>query len=131
MGLINVNPDAEVKSAFDVVQAGTYRVRIKEVEDRNPKNNDLKVTFNFVDAPAMVTNVQNEPCKNLGQLFDYVMLASDKQWKLRSLVEACGMVWQNLDEQDLVGRELDVTVKVEDYQGDKVNKVGRYIAPKV
>jgi hypothetical protein len=55
------------------------------------------------------------------------MLDNEKQWKLRQIVEACGMPWANLDEQDLVGKELFAIVKTEPYEGEIKNKVSRYV----
>lgn len=131
MGIINVNPEAEVKAGFAPVKAGTYQMRIKEVTNRNPEKNDLKVVFEFVQPANELIGLDNEPLKgNAGSLFDYVMLDMDKQWKLRMLAEAAGMPWTNFDEQDLVGRELLVTVKLELYEGEQRNKVARYVIPK-
>lgn len=130
MSLIKANPAAEVSVGFETIRPGTYRMRIKAVENRNPAKNDLKLTLEYVDTSALI-GLTGEPLKgNAGNLFDYIMLADDKQWKLRQVVEACGMTWQDLDEQDLVGKECDVTVKLETYEGEQRNKVARYVVVK-
>jgi len=132
MALLNVNPAAEVSASFESVKAGVYRVRVKEVVDRNPEKNDLKVSFEHLTPTSELVNPAGEALKGIpGALIDYVMLADDKQWKLRSLTEACGLAWQNYDPiVELPGCELDVTVKIEMYEGEPRNKVGRYVVPK-
>jgi hypothetical protein len=128
MALINANPNAELKPEFETVQAGAYTMRVKSVEDRNPEKNDLKLTLEFVDPPMNLTNLAGQPCKAVGNLFDYVMLAADKQWKLRQLTEAAGLPWANYDPTvELIGKELQVQVKLEAYEGEQRNKVARYI----
>jgi hypothetical protein len=129
--LVNVNPSVEVKSGFETVKPGTYRMRIKSVEDRNPEKNDLKVTLEFTD-PSTLLGLDGQALKGqAGSLFDYVMLDNDKQWKLRMITEAAGLPWANYDPVvELPGRELDVAVKTEAYEGEQRNKVGRYVVPK-
>ena len=133
MGMFKVNPAAEASVGFPTFKAGVYAVRITKVEDRNPQKNDLKVTFAYTN-PTQLIQIDEQPFTGsldaAGSLFDYVMLAEDKQWKLRSLVEACGLVWADLDPQDLVGKELDVKVGLEEYQGDQKNKLNRYVIKK-
>ena len=129
MGVINVNPEAEVKTGFAPVKPGTYQVRIKEVTDRNPEKNDLKLVLEFVQPASELLGIDNVPLKgSAGSLFDYIMLDNDKQWKLRQLTEACGLPWSAYDPLvELPGRELFVIVKNELYEGEVKNKVNRYV----
>lgn len=129
MSIINVNPEAEIRTGFAPVKPGTYPVRIKEVTDRNPEKNDLKVVYEFVQPASEILGVDNEPLKgNVGSLFDYVMLDNDKQWKLRQLTEACGLPWVAYDPVvELQGRELYVVVKTELFEGEVKNKISRYV----
>lgn len=131
MGLINVNPEAEVSTGFEVVKATTYPVRIKEVTDRNPEKNDLKVVMEHITPASELVNPQGEPLKGqAGSLYDYVMLAADKQWKLRAITEAAGLEWSDYDPVvDLPGREVTVVVKTDPYEGELRNKVARYVVP--
>jgi hypothetical protein len=129
MGMIRVNPEAEVKAGFAPVKAGTYAMRIKEITDRNPEKNDLKVVLEFVAPASELIGLDNEPLKgSAGSLFDYIMLDFDKQWKLRMITEAAGLPWGNFDPMDLQGKELNVVVKLETYEGEQRNKVARYVA---
>lgn len=132
MALLKVNKDAEVKAGFETVKAGTYRMRIKEVTDRNPEKNDLRIVLEHTAPASELCGLSGEPLKGqAGSLFDYIMLDNDKQWKLRMLTEACGLPWGDFDPvEDLVGRELDVVVKTELYEGEQRNKVARYVQPK-
>lgn len=141
MAVLNVNPKAESKSEFPVFAPGTYRMRIKDVKDRSetpdegkePKP-DYKLTLEYVD-PSQLVTIDGKPftgsLDGAGNLFDYVMQDPEKQWKLRQLADAAGLSWENQDfTQTLLGRELDVKVKTEIYEGEQKNKVGRYIIPK-
>lgn len=139
MAIIKANPEAEVSVGFSTVKAGTYRMRIKEVEDRNPDKNDLKVTLEWILPASELLGVDNAPLKgNSGNLFDYVSLdgsldekGKSKQWKLRTLTEAVGLSWSDYDPVvDLPGKELDVIVKLDTYEGEQKNKVSRYVIPK-
>lgn len=129
--LIKANSEAEASVGFETIKPGTYRVRVKEVTDRNPEKNDLRVVLELVDMSNLL-NPAGEALKGRpGSLFDYIMLDADKQWKLRSITEAAGLPWNDYDPVvDLPGRELDVVVKVEEYNGELKNKVGRYVANK-
>jgi hypothetical protein len=138
MAVLNVNPAAEAGSEFPVFQPGTYHMRVKEVTDRsidpsNPKQ-DFKVVLEYVDPSALIL-VNGQPYEGkadaAGSLFDYIMQAPDKQWKLRQISDAAGLQWVDQDfTQTLVGQELDVKVKIEEYQGEQKNKVSRYLAVK-
>lgn len=130
--MISVNPDAEIKTGFQPVKPGTYPMRIKEVTDRNPEKNDLKVVLEFVQPASELYGIDNEPLKgNAGSLFDYVGLSMDKQWKLRMITEAAGLPWVNYDAVvELPGKELNVVVKTELYEGEQRNKVARYVVAK-
>jgi hypothetical protein len=131
MAIFNVNPSAEVKTGFTPVKPATYELRIKEVEDRNPEKNDLKVTFEYVAPQSELLGVDNQPLKgNAGSLFDYIMLDNDKQWKLRQLTEACGLPWIDQDFLvELPGRTCFAIVKTESYEGELRNKIARYVIP--
>jgi len=133
MALLNVNPDAELRPEFEVVKAGTYAMRIKGVEETTSQKGAqmLKLNLEFIDPAGTLTNLAGDPCKAVGQLFDYVMLAADMQWKLRQLTEAAGLPWTDYDPIiDLPGKEVQVAVKLEAYEGEQRNKIARYVIPK-
>lgn len=135
MGILQVNPAAEAGSDFPTFQPGVYRMRIVEVTDRSIEGKaDYKVKLSFADQSQLVLLTGQAYAGSLegaGSLFDYVMQAPDKQWKLRQLTEACGLPWEAQDfTQSLVGREVDVKVKTEKYEGEDKNKVARYVAAK-
>lgn len=134
MGMLKVNPAAEAKSDFPTFRPGTYRMRIKSVTDRSPEKDDFKVTLEYVEQAQLVTldgNPYNGSLEGAGNLFDYVMKDSEKQWKLRQLTEAAGLPWQDYDpEGDLPSKELDVKITTEEYKGELKNKVGRYLKAK-
>lgn len=131
MAILNTNPAAEVSVAFETIKPGTYPMRITEVTDRNPDKNDIKIKLEYVDKSGLVT-LAGEQAKNPGSLFDYVQLASDKQWKLRTLYEAAGLGWPTTIDPcvDLQQVEVPVTIKLEEYEGEQKNKVARYVIKK-
>jgi len=132
MALINVNPEAEVKTGFETVKAGTYPMRIKEIKDRNPEKNDLEVQWEHVTPVGELTGISGEPLKGQPSgVYDYIMLSPDKQWKLRMLTEAASLPWTDYDPVvDLQGVEVEVVLKLEAYEGEQRNKVARYVIPK-
>ena len=132
MALIKANPEAEISTGFEEVRPGTYRMRIDTVEDRNPQKNDLKIRLVHTTPATELCGLTGEPLKGQpSSLFDYIMLASDKQWKLRTLTEAAGLPWTDYDPiADLPGKEVDVVIKLEPYEGEQRNKVARYVVPK-
>lgn len=129
------NPTAEANAAFDVIQPGTHRMRIVEITDFQSQsgNKCLKVRMEYVD-PSSLTKLDGSPAANPGNLFDngLVFEPADKQGRLRNFVEACGKTWGEVsDTDDLVGLEVDVKIKLDEYNGEQSNKVSRYLAPAI
>jgi hypothetical protein len=131
--MFDPNPDVEASLAFDVIQPGTYVMRVAEVREQKVSekgNTCVPVRFEYVD-PTSLTKVDGTPASNPGGLFDngIVILPRDKQSKLRSLVEACGKAWGEVrDLNELIGCELDVKVKIGEWNGEQRNEIGRYVA---
>jgi len=127
------NPEAETNLAFDTISPGVYRVRIIEVTEFQSKtgNTCWRVRLEHLD-PTACTKLDGSIARNPGTLLDSSLVVSDpaKQGKLRSLVEACGKSWGQLtDSEELVGCELSVKVGTEEYNGELVNRVQRYLLP--
>ena len=135
------NPAAEANLGFDVVQPGTYRMRVKSITDKKKDGSMLisekgnryyKVELEYVD-PTALLKIDGSPVKNAGILFDNGLIyePTEQQGRLRGFVESCGVRWEDSgDEQSLVGCEVDVKVKIEEYKGEQSNKVSRYLQPK-
>ena len=124
---IVVNPDAEV-SAFAPVRPGTYRMRISEVEDRRPEKEDLHIILVHTMPANELTGIDGEPLKGqASSVHDYLQLAPDKQWKLRSVVEAAGMEWGDFMPSDLKDKEVELAVTTETYNDQLRNRAGRYV----
>lgn len=138
MPRITVNPQADADSGFDIAAPGVYPMRIEgsknmpAVSEFDSKttigNKGLKVRLVFAD-PSGVQTLQGNVAKNLGSIIDNSILVSpiEKQGKLRSLVEACGISWGDFDTEQLVGQEVLVKVEIEDYKGEPKNTARRYI----
>lgn len=129
----NPNPEAEANAAFDVVAPGTYKMRVAEITDfQSAKGNScLKIRLEYVD-PSSLLKIDGNPANNPGNVFDNGLIyePADKQGRLRNFVEACGESWGDISDTDvLVGKEVDVKIKLDEYQGEQSNKVARYLAP--
>lgn len=138
MSLIKVNPNVEADAGFDIVKPGVYQMRIEAGKNfpavqeftAQSGNTCLKVRLSFVPG-QILTNLRGDEAKNAGAIFDSSLVTSppEKQAKLRSLVEACGLPWGDFDFNELIGRELSVSLKVEEYKGNPNNSVDRYLKP--
>jgi hypothetical protein len=140
MALFTPNPSAEANAAFDVVRPGVYRMRVKEIRDTKDDgslfisekgNKYYKSILEYVD-PSALLKEDGTPVKNAGNLFDILVYEpAEHQGRLRNFVEACGKAWGEVsDTDDLIGCEVDVKVKVDTYEGEKSNKVARYLPVK-
>ena len=135
------NPSAEANLGFDVVQPGTYRMRVKSITDKKKDgailmsekgNKYYKAELEYVD-PTALLKIDGNPVKNAGSLFDNGLIyePEEQQGRLRNFVEGCGVSWADSgDEQALVGREVDVRIKIDEYKGEQSNKVARYLVVK-
>lgn len=138
MALITTNPAADADSGFDIAAPGIYNLRIEgsknmpavsEFDSKTtPGNRGLKIRLVFAD-PSSVNTVGGQPAKNLGSIIDNSILVAppEKQGKLRSLVEACGLPWGDFDTDQLVGQEVQAKVDIEEYKGEQKNVVRRYL----
>lgn len=138
MARISVNPNADADAGFDIAAPGVYRMRIEgsknmpAVSEFDSKttagNKGIKIRLVFAD-PSAVSTIQGQTAKNLGSIIDNSVLIApaDKQGKLRSLVEACGLPWGDFDTEQLVGQEVSVKVEVEEYKGEQKNTARRYL----
>jgi len=131
MPQFNPNPEAEANAAFDVIQPGTYKMRVEEISEfvSSKGNNCLKVRLAYVD-PSSAVKLDGTPASNPGNIFDNGLTTdSDKQGRLRNFVEACGKAWGDVSDTDeLIGSEVDVKIKIDEYNGEQSNKVARYLA---
>ena len=106
-------------------------MRVEDISDFQSAsgNQCLKVRLAFVD-PSGLTKLNGEPANNPGNVFDNGLVTSpaDKQGRLRNFVEACGKTWGEVSDTDaLLGAEIDVKLKLDEYNGEQSNKVARYL----
>jgi hypothetical protein len=131
MATFTPNPAAEASSAFEVIKPGVYDMRVKDITEFQAKsgNQCLKVQLEFCD-PSSLVKLDGMPAQNPGNVFDNGLVTSpaEKQGKLRSFVEACGMSWGEVSDTDvLIGKELKVNVGIEEYEGVQKNVAKRYM----
>lgn len=107
---------------YGVLKAGTYTCKIVKAEETVAKSSGnpmIKLELSY----------EEEGIK----LFDNVPIMDKMMWKVKHLVEGsqAPLINGDLDVNDLVGRFIDVKVKVEkDDCGDDRNKVADYVVPK-
>lgn len=132
MPRITVNPKAEV-SQFNPVKASTYQMKIVGSEQKSSdKGNDyIQWTLAFVDAPDQLMGIDGQPLKGLpSQVRLITMLGAELQWKLRGIVEAALGSWRDFDEDELYGKEVEVKVSEDEFEGTIRNRADRVIVPK-
>lgn len=111
------------ENSFKVLKAGTYTFKIVKAEETVAKSSGnpmIKLELMY----------EEEGIK----LFDNVPIMEKMMWKVKHLVEGTQTTLLNgeLDVNDLLGKFVDVKVKVEkDDVGDDRNKVADYVVPKV
>lgn len=138
MAKITVNPQAEASASFDIARPGVYRMRVEgsanfpAVQEfvSEKGNTCIKVRSVYAD-PTAVLKENGDPAKLPGSIIDssLVIAPADKQGKLRSFVEACGLSWSDFDTDNLVGLEFEAMIGVEEYKGEKKNVIKRYLKP--
>ena len=121
---ITVNPAAEVVT-FGYVPAGKYRLRVQKAPEhtQGQKSDYLHWEFALVDENIKATDGKSRP----GHVFDNTMLREDIQGRLRALVEALGLEWNDFDTEETVGMEFDANLTLDEYQGNMKNVIGKYI----
>jgi hypothetical protein len=126
MARIEVNLDTQV-SNFVAVAKGTYPMTITAVKDRRADGKqDLEIRLEHVTPAVELTGLDGQPLKGQPSgLFMYLQLATDKQWKLRQVVEAAGLTWGALDTDDLLQKTVNVVVDIEEYNGEMKNRATR------
>ena len=138
MGMLKVNPAAEVKTSFPIFQPATYRLRIKGITDRanDPKGSktDYKVQFEYVDGSQLVLKdgtPYNGSIEGAGNLFSYFPYDFERQGMLKGLVQAAGLDWSDQDyTQTLLGREVDAKIgmkKTTPEYPDEANEIKRFV----
>ena len=125
---INVNPNAEV-SQFNPVKAGTYSLRIEAVEQlEGPKGPYLKWRMAITTSTDEICGIDGEALKGApSSIFAITSLIPEAQFKLRQLVEAAGLAWDDFDTEDLLGKEISAKVDERTYEGTVSNEVKVYL----
>ncbi len=121
---MRIHIDPNVESHFRVLEPGTYNVSITAVVPaEGPKAKYLKVTM-VVTEPEDLTGIQ---------VFDNLMYESKAevepenfQGNLKSLVEAALGEWKEFDHEELVGQNVQLRTKHEEYEGELQHRVRRF-----
>lgn len=128
MAKLNANPAVEANVTFDVVEPGEYNLRVDSIEPFTSQagNECWRTRLSFT---SPVNKIDGTPAQNPGTLIDNSLVAypPEKQGKLRSFVEACGLAWSDLDSDELIGQECIAKVGLEEYKGEQRSVVKRYL----
>lgn len=113
---------AEANEFF--VPAGDYRLKVVEAsEDTSKAGNDMiKLKLRIV----------KEDGSNGPALFDYLVFSESSRWKVDAFLMSAGQhpgegEALSLEADDMIGWEVQATLKVESYDGKKGNKVEAYL----
>ena len=132
MPRITVDPTVESATGFPVWAAGRYTLRIAEVEQATSKSGKPMLSLTL-EAVGEVLDKNGSALGNAGKIWDRVMVDpitgknGNQVSFLRPLIEAAGLTWGDFDTDDLVGKEVQAQVAIEEYQGQERNGIGRYI----
>lgn len=98
---------------------GLYKATIKSAVHRTAKSNG---------DPANDIEVILDIGEDYANLFTYIGLEPQTQWKLRELTDALGMPSKGeLDPTKLIGKKLQVKVQADTYQGEYRARAGRLL----
>ena len=123
---INVDLNTDV-SGFGYAEAGRYRLRILSVEHKQTKEHPyLAWKVEFAD-PNIKSAKDGSP--KVGNIFENTTLkkGDNAQFRLRQLCEALGVKWGDFDTDDIIGREFEAEVDIEEYNGTLKNTVKKFI----
>lgn len=115
-----LNLDFSSVPSREPLEEGTYALCISDTEEKvsNSGNPMLLVTFDVTDVDGN------------RKLFENFPLIPKALWKLKNLLDAVGMDTSevmNLDPADLHGLELQAKVIQEEYNGDTVNRIKKFM----
>ena len=127
---ITVNLD-EAVGGFVPVRAGIYPMRIEAVEDRRQTpaaKDDLKVALKHLTPALDLVGVDGEVIKGTpGTVWVYLTLTKGKAFRTAELLKVLGMTG-TFDPEDLLGKGVNVKLKLNEYNGEISNKVDCFVS---
>jgi len=124
---VTVNPSTDA-SGFGYAEAGPQRLRVVNAEIKEgPSAPYINWECELADP-----NVKSTEGKQVGHVFEITTLKPDNnaQFRLRQMVEALGLTWNDFDTEETKGLEFDCHLGVEEYQGQKKNVIKKYVPVK-
>jgi len=112
-----------------LIPDGIYEARIEAVEERVARSNNhyKQITFRLFGQHAEKAKINNR------LIWDNLVLLQQVEWKIQNLLYACGLPYEGtvtLSDgwDELIGKELELGIGSEEYQGKKQNDVKNYYA---
>ena len=105
------------------VPAGEYKLRIIDAVEKVSKGNNCMIQ---VTHRVLLPDGTEGP-----KLFDYLVFEESSFWKIDQFLKSAGMhpgdgADVDVQAQEIIGWEVTATLKVEEYNGTKSNKVVSY-----
>lgn len=106
------------------VEPGDYRLRVLEAsEDTSKSGNDLiKLKFRVIKDDGTDGPI----------IYDYLVFTDSSFWKINHFLKSCGQhpgenEQVDLDPDEMIDWICEATLKLEEYDGKKTNKVAAYL----
>lgn len=117
---LGVNLD-DIESGFSIVPAGTYLLRVKSTKGAKSKStNRPMIKWSYIVV---------EPEEFAGKVIpDSTSLSDDALWRLKGLLEALDVTWDEsgFDDEEAINREFIAEVIQTEYEGKDQNKIVAY-----
>ena len=109
-------------SSRELIPDGEYKAMISGVKTKKTKNGD--------SLKQVIFDIEDDKGRKL-KISDFIVEIEEVEWKVQSLLWACGMPCEGKveisDEWDeFLGKKLKITVSHEEYQGKERNKIISY-----
>jgi len=122
---INYTAGAPRTNNYPILPAGEYPFRVLDASEALSKSGNKMIKLKIAAGDGKTADIV---------LFDYLVFTESSVWKVDAFLKSCGMhpgegKEATIKADEFIGWEGRVKVVVEDYNGDKQNKVASYTWP--
>jgi hypothetical protein len=122
--MVVFNFDKKESGDFPLIPAGIYDAVIERIEEKTASsgNKYKRITFRIFGEKAEREKVNGR------LVWDNIVLLKQVEWKIQNLLYACGLPYEGEvklsdDWEELLNKELKISVVVRDFRGTKRNEV--------